>query len=67
MKLTGFDVSIFLAFLAAVILLSMVKSRREKNSKKYGVKPQHSTFDAKGGQSGAMLFAVKCVLLNVEV
>ena len=32
MKLTGFDIGVFLAFIAAVILLSMLKSRREKNS-----------------------------------
>jgi SSS family solute:Na+ symporter len=32
MKLTGFDISVFLAFIAAVILLSMLKSRRERNS-----------------------------------
>ena len=32
MRLTGFDISVFLAFIAAVILLSMLKSRREKNS-----------------------------------
>jgi len=32
MTLTGFDISVFPAFIAAVILLSMLRSRREKNT-----------------------------------
>ncbi len=32
MKLTGFDLSLFLAFITAVVLLSLFKSRRERTS-----------------------------------
>jgi hypothetical protein len=66
MTLKGFDVGVFLAFIAAFILLSMVKSRREKNSVVICFLPQFLRAESYEAPE-RFRPPPKSILLNVEV